>query len=343
MGLNRLYTAFFSLLAATALAQVGGNGVYQFLNLPASARQAALGGKVITIYDHDVNQGQFNPASINPEMDNRLAMNYSSYFGEVTYGSANYAYVWDRRVQTLHAGVNYVNYGTFEGYDENGMRTSDFTGSEIALSLGYAFNIPWTDWHVGANLKLINSSLESYSSFGAAVDLGAVYLDERNNIVYAIVLRNLGTQITTYNGTQEKLPFEILAGISQKLEHVPLRWHITLEQLQKWDVGFSNPNRAEGQIDGPDKEEKVGFLNTALRHVIVGAELFPDKGFNIRLSYNFRRGEELRIMDQRHFSGVSAGVGLKMGRMKFDYSYSRFTIASDVSMFGLTINLGDDY
>jgi len=36
-------------------AQVGGEEVYQFLNLSTSARQVALGGDVLTIVD-DVNQ-----------------------------------------------------------------------------------------------------------------------------------------------------------------------------------------------------------------------------------------------------------------------------------------------
>jgi hypothetical protein len=30
-----------------------------------------------------------------------------------------YAYTYDH-LQTFQAGVNYVNYGNFEGYDENG-------------------------------------------------------------------------------------------------------------------------------------------------------------------------------------------------------------------------------
>jgi hypothetical protein len=34
-----------------------------------SPRQAALGGKTITIYDDDVNQVNFNPATIKCEMD----------------------------------------------------------------------------------------------------------------------------------------------------------------------------------------------------------------------------------------------------------------------------------
>lgn len=322
-------------------AQVGGKSVYQFLDLITSPRQAALGGKLITIYDNDVNQALFNPATINDRMDNHLSLNYGNLFGEITYGTAAYAYTYDRHVQTLHAGVNYVNYGNFDGYDENGLATSNFTGSEIALSFGYAYNIPNTDVYVGANAKLISSTLENYNSFGGAIDLGAIYVDEYNEINIALAVRNIGTQFTTYAGVHEKLPFEIIAGISQKLEHVPLRWHVTLENLQQWDVAFSNPARAEGNIDGGSTPEKVGFFNNALRHLILGAELFPEKAFNIRLGYNFRRGEELSLEEHRNFSGISLGFGLRFNKIKFDYSYSRYTLAANTSLFGLTINFQD--
>jgi hypothetical protein len=59
-----------------------------------------------------------------------------SYFGEVTYGTAS-MYTYDRHCKNL-SGVNYVNYGRFDGYDENGQATASFTGNEIALSLGYS-------------------------------------------------------------------------------------------------------------------------------------------------------------------------------------------------------------
>jgi hypothetical protein len=332
---------FFILLLSNipVFSQVGGRSVYQFLNLMTSPRQAAMGGKVITIYDHDVNQALFNPATINVDMDNHLAVNYGNYFGEISYGTAAYAYTWDRRVQTFHTGVNYINYGTFEGRDENGMLTSDFTGSEMALSFGYAYNIPWTDIYLGSNLKLITSTLESYSSFGAALDIGAIYIDRDNDINIALSVRNMGTQITTYAGTRENLPFEIIAGISQELEHVPIRWHLTLENLQQWNVAFSNPVNNEESLDGTVKEDDPSFINNALRHVIIGAELFPQKSFNIRLGYNFRRGQELKMDEQRTFAGISAGVGLKMGKLRFDYSYSRFTLAGNTSLFGVMINL----
>ncbi|HQW69541.1 MAG TPA: type IX secretion system protein PorQ [Flavobacterium sp.] len=326
----------------TVFSQIGGKSVYQFLNLVTSPRQAALGGKTITIYDNDVNQAHFNPATINAEMDNQLSLNYGSYFGEVTYGTAAYAYTYDRHLQTFHAGVNYVNYGSFDGYDENGQETTSFTGSEMALSFGYAYNIPFSSFYIGANAKLISSTLESYNSFGAAVDIGGLFIDERNDVNWALVIRNIGTQITPYAETREKLPLEVMVGVSQLMENVPIRWHLTLENMQQWNIAFSNPNRAEGSLDGGSTPEKVSVFNNALRHVVVGAELFPDKGFNIRLGYNFRRAEELRILEQRNFSGISVGFGLKIRKLKFNYSYSRYTLAANTSLFGLTIDFSDN-
>ena len=331
------------LFCTVSFSQIGGKSVYQFLNLVTSPRQAALGGKIITLYDNDVNQPLFNPATINAEMDNHVAINYGSYFGEVTYGTAAYAYTYDRHVQTFHAGINYVNYGKLDGYDENGIETSSFTGSEIALSLGYAYNVPFTSIYFGANAKLISSSLESYSSFGVAADFGGLFIDERNDVNWALSIRNVGTQISTYAGTQEKIPLEVLIGVSQEMDNVPLRWHLTLENLQQWNIAFSNPNRTQGSIDGGGTEEKVGFVNNALRHVIIGAELFPKKSFNVRIGYNFRRAEELRILEQRNFSGISVGFGLKMGKLKFNYSYSRYTLAANTSLFGLTLDFSDNY
>lgn len=333
--------SFFILFNSLVFSQIGGKSTYQFLNLVNSPRQAALGGKTITIYDYDVNQANFNPATINPDMDNRLSVNYGNYFGEVTYGTASYAYTYDRHIQTFQAGINYVNYGKIDGYDEIGNPTSSFTGSEIALSFGYAYNVPFTDLHLGASAKLISSTLESYQSYGGALDIGAIYIDEDNDINYALVMRNIGTQFKAYNEINEKLPFEIMAGISQEVENVPIRWHLTLENLQQWNVAFSNPNRAQSTLDGETTQEKVSFFNNALRHVVFGGELFPRKGFNLRLGYNFRRGEELKLEEQRNFSGISLGFGLKMGRLKFDYSYSRYTLAGNTSLLGLSINFAE--
>ena len=327
------------LVSVSSMAQVGGRSTYQFLNLVNSPRQAALGGKVITNYDYDPTQGLFNPASINPEMDNQLSVNYMNYIGDVNYGTVAYAYLWDRRTQVIHAGVTYINYGKFDGYDENGNPTNSFSGGEAALSIGHARNIAFTDFYVGANLKLISSKLEQYSSFGAAVDIGVMYIYEQWDLHIAGVARNIGTQITPYDEVYEPLPFELIFGISQTLENIPIRWHFTLENMQRWNVAFANPNRDETDLEGNIKKEKINFVDNAFRHMIVGVELFPESGFNLRLGYNLRRAEELRILERRAFAGLSAGFSIKLNKIRLSYTYARYSTAAASSYFGLNIDL----
>src|SRR5690554_4626932 len=90
-------------ISVSVSAQVGGNATYQFLNLVNNPRMAALGGKVITNADYDPIQAIWNPASINIEMDNQLSLNYTNYIGDINYGTAAYAYSWDRRIHVFNA------------------------------------------------------------------------------------------------------------------------------------------------------------------------------------------------------------------------------------------------
>lgn len=333
--------AFLGYPADYLQAQIGGQNTYQFLNLPKSPRLAALGGKNVTLYNFDPTNAMENPALVNFEMDKQLAVNYMSLGAGINYGTASYAVLVDRRFQVLQGGISYVNYGSFDGFDEFGNATGDFGGNEVALSVGYAYRIGRSDFHVGGNAKLITSRLEEFTSFGGAVDLSVTYLNEQQDLRIAAVVRNLGTQFKPFNNVRESLPFEAIVGISQELRDVPIRWHVTLENLQEWNIAFRNPNRDEVGLDGSVEEDDPGFFNNVLRHGILGLELFPDGGFSIQVSYNFRRGEELRIIDQRSFAGLSAGFMLKINKLRFSYAYSRFNSAVSTNFFGLQIDLFD--
>lgn len=337
--MSKVFYIFLFLFGSYTYGQIGGQSVYTFLNMMNSPRQAALGGRTITLYDHDVNQPIYNPASINEAMDNQLAVNYGSYFGEITYGTGAYAFGWDKYQKMFHVGVSYVNYGSFEARDEYGVQTGTFSGNETALSLGYAHQIPNSNFYVGTNLKFITSVLERYNSIGLVLDMAAMYKNPEKSLHVALAIRNLGTQITTYADTRERLPFEIIAGVSQELENVPVRWHITLDNLQKWHISYVNSALTQQGLDGEVIEKKPSFFNNALRHLSFGVEIFPKKALNLRLGYNFRRGQELALQEQRTFAGISAGFGLKIGKLRFDYAYSRFTSAGSTNLFGLMINI----
>src|SRR5690625_1391079 len=338
MSKTWVFISFF-LAALSGSAQIGGKHTYQFLNLVSSPKQAALGGKNITGYTYDPTSALYNPSTINDEMNNQVSLNYVNYLGDINYGTAAYAFKLSPKTGIFQAGVTYINYGTFDGYDEFGNDTGSSTGNEVALSVGYAYNIPNSAFHIGANLKGITSKLERYTSVGAAVDLGITYLDTDNRMIISAVLRNAGAQFKPYDEIRETLPLELNLCISQKFEDLPIRWHFTLENMQQWNLAFRNTARDETDLDGNVTKDNPGFFNNFMRHTVLGVELFPEGGFNVRLGYSFRRSEELRIIDQRSFAGLSGGIGIKINKLRFSYSYARFNSTGGSSLFGLNIDL----
>lgn len=326
------------LVSFVSYSQIGGESVYNFLNVPTSARQAALGGKVITLLD-DVNQALWNPAAINLEIDNQLSVNYLNFLTDISYASVSYAHMINRNFGTIQGGITYANYGKFIEADENGVETGTFNAYDMALSVGYAYQIPFSNFSIGANAKVVNSVIQDYSSFGAVADFGLLYENDNQPFVFTLVARNVGYQITTFDGTQEKVPIEILFGASYRLENVPVRWYLTVDNLQKWNVAEPNPSNAITDIDGTITPEKISFLDNTMRHMVIGAEFFPESGFNLRLGYNFRRAKELKLAEIRTFAGFSAGFGLKMRRMKLNYAFTKYHPAENTSTFSLQIDL----
>lgn len=318
--------------------QVGGESIYNFLNLTGSARQAALGGNVLTLLD-DVNQPVWNPATINQELDHKLGVNYLNFLGDINYVSVSYAFMPNRHIGTFHLGVNYLNYGTFIGADEEGIETGSFKAYDLVISTGYAYNFHRSDFFIGTNVKLINSVIENYSSFGLGADVGLLYYNEYNPFMATLVVRNIGYQITAYDAIREKLPLQISLGASYQLENVPLKWHFTMDNLQQWNIAVPNPSNATSDFDGNETSEDISFFDNAIRHFIIGAELFPKSVFNIRMGYNFRRASELSLNDTRTFAGFTAGFGINFKKFSFNYAYTKYHPASNSSTFSLQINL----
>ena len=337
MKLKSLYITLL-MLTIELNGQVGGEGVYQFLNLSTSARQIGLGGEVLTLVN-DVNQPIWNPSVINPEIDNKISVNYSSYLSDINIGSISYAKLISRRFGTIHTSIKYLDYGSLIGADENGNETGDFNASDIAISIGYAVNLPWTNFYFGSNIKFINSNISNFTSVGIAADFGLLYYSPYKPFLFTLVARNFGTQLKTFNGQQEKLPFKVALGASYQLEYVPLKWYFTLDNLQQWNVSVANPSEQTTDLEGNITNEEIGLIGNALRHFVIGAELFPESAINIRMGYNFRRAAELKLQNVRTFGGISFGFGIKMNKFKFNYAYSKFHSATNASTFSLQIDL----
>ncbi|WP_075342854.1 type IX secretion system protein PorQ [Tenacibaculum agarivorans] len=326
---------FFALVSH---AQVAGTSIFSFLNTSTNARQTALGGKTLNLLD-DVDQPTWNPATINSNLNKQISANYSSFLAGISIGSVSYAHNFSGIFKTFHSNITYVNYGEFIQADVDGNETGTFNASDIALALGTSYQIPNSHIYIGTSVKFIYSSIANFSSTGLALDFGAIYYNALKPYTFSLVMRNIGTQLSTFNGESENLPFEVAIGASYLPENLPLRWYLTVDNLQQWDISVPNPSNQTTDLDGNTTEEEISFIDNALRHFIIGAELFPKRAVNVRIGYNFRRGKELQLQNVRTFGGISFGFGLRMNKIKLNYAYSRFHSASNVSTFGLSIDL----
>ena len=338
--MKQFFLLLLILFTVSLPAQIGGNAVYKFLNLSISAKQSALGGKVYTGLQGDVFQPAFNPATIDTTLNNKLGVNYVSYLSDINYGNIAYARNV-KKLGTVYTAVSYVNYGRFEYAGVDGTRNGTFGASESALILGYAYAIPKTKWKAGINTKFIFSAFENYASTGWAMDFGLSYDNPGKGIQSALVFRNFGTQLSTYQGTKEQLPFEIDASFSKTFLHAPFKWFVSFENLQKPEIAFVNKAHDTQDPNGVVIEENISIVDHIFRHLIVGVELFPRKRFNLRAGYNFRRAAELGLEGQNFSSGFSAGFGLRLRKFEINYGYSGYNFASNANYFSIIVNLNE--
>lgn len=335
---------FLVLIVIQVSGQIGGNGVFKFLELPNSARIASIGSNYLAVYDDDITLTLANPSLINEKVHNQLGLSYVDYYTDVNYGFAQYGRDFSK-VGSFVGTMQYINYGKFDEADETGVRYGNFSAAEYALNIGWGR--PLTPrWSIGANYKLIYSHFYDDNSFGMAVDVAGSYRSEDNYFVASMILKNIGYQIVPYNaGTHERLPFEIQAGISQRFKHLPFRYSILLTNLQKWDLRYEDTDGSSGgstPITGETQEmngvEK--FADNMMRHVVIGGEILIGKNFSLRGGYNYGRRQEMKVEEKVSTVGFSWGFGFRVSAFQFSYARSRYHLVGSPNFVTITADLG---
>lgn len=332
---------FLCFAVFAAKAQIGGESTYQFLELTNSARIAALGGNQIAIADStDLNLPYHNPASLHQSMEDKILVNYVNYLTDINYGYASFAESFDS-IGNFALGVHYINYGKFDEATDFGELTGNtFKAAEYAFHFIYSNNFKRLRY--GAALKPVLSSFESYQSFGLAADLGLSFASKGKFTNVSLVARNIGGQITTYydSGEREKIPFNLQAGISQRLRHAPVLLSLNMQYLNHWDLGNTVESDDETN-DFYEQEEALG--KQIMRHLVFGVEILPSENFIIRAGYNYQRRQELKFIDRAAMVGLSAGFGLKIKRFRLDYAISQYHLAGSSNLFSLTVNINNNF
>jgi hypothetical protein len=340
---SALFFCLSGLFIMQVSAQTGGYGTYKFLNYTNSARIAGLGGNFLAINDNDITLTQANPSLITPEMNNNLALSYVNNPGGINYGFVAFAHTFSK-VGCFVGSLQFINDGKFTGADAAGNQTGDFFASEYALNIGWGRQLTPL-FSIGANGKLIYSQLETYHSFGIAVDVAGTYTSKDQSFTASLIGRNIGTQLVPYlPGDYQPLPFELQIGLSQKLKHIPLRFSELLTNLQKWDLTYTDPSDPANTADPitGEVQTKSGAAKIAdgfMRHVVLGAELTIAKVLAIRIGYNYQRRQELKLYDHAGLTGFSMGAGLRVKMFNLNYTRGSYTAGLANNYITLGVNL----
>ena len=340
-----LFTYLIILTSVSVFAQIGGQNTYDFLNLTNSARVASLGGDNVSIVDKDFNLAFHNPALLSDSMSDYLALNYVNYFSDINYGYVGYAKKY-KNYGNFAAGIHYINYGDFTEADETGVILGNFSASE------YSFNLTWAKKidsliNFGAKLKTIYSALDTYYSFGMALDAGLSYYNPNKLFAAGFVMKNLGIQFNPYiDGQREPLPFDLQLGITKKLKHAPLRFSFTAKNLLNLKMTYDNPTQTQTDIvvNSDSSSNKIWEKTTHIsdevfRHIIIGVEIIPIKNFFVNIGYNYQRRQELKIETRAAMVGFSFGIGIKISKFYLSYGRATYHLAGASNHISLSTNL----
>lgn len=324
----------FLLYGMGAYAQQMGAAVNTFLDYPASAHIAALGGNNVSSFAADGMSAVSNPAMLSTDFDNLLHLNYSIYMVSSGYGSAAYNFSISD-YDAFSVGFLFAEYGKMQGYDENGVYTGDFSAQDFALYATYSRRLN-KYFRIGATVKPILSTYETYTSFSLGADLGVQYIDTVKLWSVGLAVRNIGGRIAKPYGVEmgaNMLPINVTLGFTKRFTKAPFAINVSMQNLQKWDYDFATN----------DYGDNAGVVNAGLmiaRKFIIGLDIMPksDK-FWISLAYNFDRGMSLSNPYVLSLAGLSGGVGFKLYMFSIGAAVACYSTSAVTAHFSLAMDI----
>lgn len=323
-------------------AQIGGRATFGFLNLSPSARIAAVGNGLLVVKEDDLGLGLVNPSLLNPTNHQSLTFNHEFYPAKIQHGYFGFGHYYKNWKTTFHAGVQYMNYGTFKLADEFGNQIGDFRSSEFAITLGAGYQLS-RRLSIGSNLKFANSHLESYSASGIGLDLATTYYDTSSRFGITFLMQNIGIQLNKYN-IKENLPYNVSISMSKKLKYLPLRWMVTMHDLNRWNLLYDDPNADDILSFNNETQSNNKFSEIAdnfFRHFTFGGEfLFGKKEvFRVRFGYNHQRRKEFSVASYRSLAGFSGGFGITIKQFRLDYGFAKYHLAGGTNQISFSTNI----
>lgn len=332
------------MLAACCCAkgQVAGMSTLSVLDMPTSARTAALGMDYLSLYDNDLGVAVNNPSFIDKRYHNQLMLSVANLFAGSNLASVSYGYHAGKMCDFVFS-LHFNSYGRFDGYTAEEMPTGKFFAADYSVGIGWGMHVD-SVISIGASLKPTVSQYESYTALALAIDLAGSYVSRDKSLSATLIGRNAGAQFKTFDGMTEKLPFELSAALSYQLKNAPFRLFLSATELQHWNLGYDdefNPTSQTDPFTGERKEQSsfARALDNTGRHAIVGVELTIRQVLMARVGFNYRRSKETKGTTNINTSGFSYGLGVKMRRLHMDVGRNNYNLGKAANYITLRVDL----
>lgn len=304
-------------ILAASLASSAAGQTFQFLRSDVNARVAGMGGSFVSM-QNDPHLLFVNPAGLTTLEGPRASASYLDYLLDINAGSFVYATNWSP-LGPLAIGLTYYHYGSFDQTDALLNTSGTFSASDVALSVGTAYEVsPQTS--VGGALKFIHSSISEYRSSALAFDLGFLYTIPEERFAVGVAILHAGLQMSTFNGVRESLPLDVRIGVTKRPEHLPVYLNVNFHRLQE---------------SGLTVQER-------LQQFSLGAEFDLSASLRLRLGFNNQLRRDLRLDTAAGLAGFSGGLGVTVGQYFVDYAYNSFGETGGLHRLAISTSLANE-
>lgn len=325
------FCGFLSL--STPSGAQSGYSAYGFLDYPLASHANALGGTNISVVGRDLSMVTQNPALLGPELSDQLVLGFTHLQAGINHGNVLYANQLGTR-GAWAAGVQYVDYGTFQETTADNQIIGSFGAKDMAFSAQVGYDIT-TRIRGGVTTRFLYSHYESYSALALGVDIGFNYYNEETDFSLACVARNLGGQLKPFDEIRESLPFSLDLGFSRSLRHAPFRFSVTAVDLTHWK---SKVRRNSDTETTANQTEKNNFAKDLFRHLVFGIDYLPTEQFYLALGYNYKRRDDFSE-GGGFLTGLSGGAGIRIRMFDINASVAKYHRSGTSLMVGVTLLL----
>lgn len=299
---------------------------FGFLLQPPSAQSLAMGGKVISYIDANPGLALDNPALYGHEVAGRMFLSYFNYMRGTHSANALYGLPVGKRGAWAIA-LRSTYYGKMQGYDTQGVATAPFQAMEMALSGLYSYDL--TDrLRGGLALKMLYGQIERYSAFALVADAGLSYYRSDWGTSLGMTISNVGGMLKSYGLSRRMPQWDIRLGMSQRLAHAPIRFHLTLHGLTPYNIQTWGAGRSTG----------VRIAS----HFAGGVEYVPSEQFWVGIGYNAKQAVDLSERGAKSLSGLSAGVGFNQRHYRLALGATYYNPQMLGLMFSFSTTFGND-